>query len=282
MYLDPTSFPTWWDSEYAYRQQVTVTAGTTGVGTGYSVPLTFNHQALVAGGKADISGDDLRVVHYDGVTHTEIARSLDPFSIWDFTGTKIWFSLQDPISASGSDNNYYIYYGDSTPSAPPDDPANVFTIGDRFDNGTLTAELITSTAGSGTAVEDIGFSEAIATVPADVDAAIFGTESGLPLTKEFSIRHLTKLESSDWEVTLLGIIQQEFEPDVADSTIEDPRRRIMVTQDAGSGNVYASYFDGVDTQYWDGALNQWDPDWRSTTRLTQSSSTATGPSGGSN
>ncbi len=253
MYFDQLPGDGWWDSNYKYRRQITVTTGSEPVGAGYAVSLTFDHQGMGIAGKSRSDGDDLRVVHFDGSSWIELDRVVDPFSNWDWVDTQIWFALQGPIPANDFDDSYYIYYGHPPATSPPEDPMGVFTLAEAFDNGTLVFDLVVATAGSGTAVEDLGFQEAVIDVPSDIDAAIILSESSLPLSRQFAIRHRTKYEFGNFETTLLGIVEEEFEPDVADNLTEDARRRIMVTHDADSDDLYVFYIDGTDTAwYWDG------------------------------
>ncbi|NIS16045.1 MAG: hypothetical protein GWN96_07410, partial [candidate division Zixibacteria bacterium] len=94
-------------------------------------------------------------------------RAIDPLSSWNDASTKIWFKSQATINASSSDDSYYIYYDNSSASNPPDDWANIYMIGDDFDDGTLTSAMTISTAGTasisetgGEAFIDLGTNEA--------------------------------------------------------------------------------------------------------------------------
>ena len=58
--------------------------------------------------------------------------------------------------ASGSDGTYYLHYGYPSASNPPDDWANVFMVGDDFNDGTLTSGLTTSTNGTASISETGG------------------------------------------------------------------------------------------------------------------------------
>jgi hypothetical protein len=223
-----------WDGNYAYRKKMTITAGTDDIPAGYSVSVTFDHAALVSAGKSLASGDDLRVVHWDGSSWTEIDRAVDPLSTWNNGSTKIWFALVDPITASNSDGTYYLHYGYSSAVSPPDEWANVFMVGDDFNDGALTSGLTTSSAGTasisetgGEAFIDLGTNE-------NADAGIIVTADPLPSDKKFAIRHKVKLVSGGGvnyapaEVKAIGIAQwDEPGPTVADSSIEGTRRRIV-------------------------------------------------------
>lgn len=100
----------WWDSNYQYRQQVTVDNNADSVmEAGYTVEVAFD-----SGGKALANGDDIRVV-YNGV---ELDRIL---------GTEtITFATQADIAVGGSDSNYYVYYGNPSAGTPLDDVSNIY------------------------------------------------------------------------------------------------------------------------------------------------------------
>ncbi|HEY47536.1 MAG TPA: DUF2341 domain-containing protein, partial [Anaerolineae bacterium] len=246
----------WWDTDYLYRQQITITTTSSGVDAGYSVDITFDHETLVTDTKSLISGDDVRVVHWTGSGWTELDRALDPLSSWDDTSTQVWFALEDPISASSADNNYYLYYGNSSASSPPDDWANVFMVGDDFDDGALTSDLSTSTAGtasiteaSGEAFIDLGTTET-------TDAGIILKTTELPIDNQFAIVHKTKVVSgggvSNPEVKLIGIGEDSSQYAVALNTVENPRRRIIDFQRIDTDAQVYYYSDPVTPNYWDG------------------------------
>ncbi|MGD8471453.1 MAG: hypothetical protein PVJ82_08675, partial [Desulfobacteraceae bacterium] len=127
----------WWDDTYFGRKKITITAGTEQIPSGYSVSVTFDHADMVSEDSAQADGDDVRVVYWNGATWTELDRAVDPLSSWNDASTKIWFKTQAIINASSSDSDYYIYYNKSSASNPPDDWANIFMIGDDFNDGTL-------------------------------------------------------------------------------------------------------------------------------------------------
>jgi cellulose synthase/poly-beta-1,6-N-acetylglucosamine synthase-like glycosyltransferase len=258
MYFDQLPDP-WWDTAYAYREQITVSA-TDAVEAGYSVSLTFDHASLVSASKALASGQDVRVVHYDGSTYTELDRALDPLSSWNDANTQIWFALVDPITASGSDGNYYLYYGNSAAGSAPADWANVFMLGDDFNDGTLTSAVDTSTSGTASITEaggeasiDLGTNEL-------TDAGIIVDASPMPSDNQFFIRHKTKLLSgggvSDPEVKNIGLQESAGEASVDTSANENPRRRIIdFTRVDTDAEIY--YFDAPGSaNYWDGSAWQ--------------------------
>jgi hypothetical protein len=110
----------WWNgTPCQFRQSMTVTAGLSDLPAGYAVSTALDHASLVSAGKSQADGDDMRVVHWDGAAWIELNRSLDPGSAWNDTSTKLWFALHRDITASSSDKDYYLYYGNTSASSPP-------------------------------------------------------------------------------------------------------------------------------------------------------------------
>ncbi|MFW9893511.1 MAG: DUF2341 domain-containing protein, partial [Candidatus Thorarchaeota archaeon] len=124
---------------YEFSKQVTITSGSELVPAGYSTSVTINHAALVAAGKSQIDGDDIRIVYWNGLSLVELDRILDFDSSWNSATTKIWFRIQTDIPAYSSDDQYFIYYGNPTITNPPNDHANVFQFYDGFESGDLSA-----------------------------------------------------------------------------------------------------------------------------------------------
>jgi cysteine-rich repeat protein len=139
--------PVWADPSYVYRANIRVDApATTMVPAGHPVSVSFDHQNLVPN-RALASGDDLRVFYFDGAW-TELPRVVDPASDWGLVDTTIWFDTAAAIAASGSDANYYLYYGNEAPPSPFDDPLAIFTFFDDFSGSALDTTLWTLVGGS--------------------------------------------------------------------------------------------------------------------------------------
>ena len=163
MYFD--QLPDWWDTNYSNRQQITVTAGSAAVPSGYNVSVAFDHAALTTA-KSLASGDDVRVVYWNGSTWVELDRFKDPLTNWDATDSAVWFRTQAAISASGTDTNYYLYYGNSGAGAPPMDRAQIFDMFDTFtnlnnwtdfqDDGDRAPQTVNNTTSGGTLTVDSG------------------------------------------------------------------------------------------------------------------------------
>src|SRR5947208_828550 len=138
----------WWSMSYPFREKITVTAGTAAPASGYSVAVTFGHATLVTAGKSLPSGDDLRVVYWNGSTWVELDRLLDEASSWNNASTKVWFKTQAAIGASTSDDNYYLYYGKASAGAPPANGMNVYLFYDDFSGTTIDTSKWTVTRGT--------------------------------------------------------------------------------------------------------------------------------------
>jgi hypothetical protein len=154
-------FPAWWwNQDYLYRQQITVTTDASAVSSGYSVMANLNHASLVGAGKSQVDGDDVRVLYWSAAScgWTELDRALDQSSSWDSASTKIWFGLQAGIPASSADDAYYLYYGYGGAASPPADKSNVYLYWDDFESYSTGAAPSgwTVISGNHTIVDDGG------------------------------------------------------------------------------------------------------------------------------
>lgn len=128
----------WWDNTYGYREQLTITNNSgSPLPSGYSVCVSLDHSPLVEAGKSLSNGDDIRIVYWNGSTSTELDRVNE--SSWHTPGTdaQIWFKVQADIAGSGTDNNYFIYYGNKAPTSPPANRSNVYEFFDDFSSYTM-------------------------------------------------------------------------------------------------------------------------------------------------
>ncbi len=157
--------PGWWDPGYGFRQRIDVDTGVVAAPGAYTVPLTFDHAALVASGLATSpTGDDLRVVRWDGSAWTELDRVLDESSSWNDPATTIWFQTVDPIAADDT-ATYWLYLGSTTPAPPRDDPEAVWLLTEDFESGTL-GDFEDRTGGTGWYAADPWTRRIPLTVPA--------------------------------------------------------------------------------------------------------------------
>ena len=108
----------WWNGDYASRVSLTLLNSTVGaMATGTHVVGDFDHDALVAQGLSQASGDDVRVVYFDGVNNVELARL--PFGEWDSPSTGLIFDLMAPIDARQTSLSYWIYFNAPSAVNPP-------------------------------------------------------------------------------------------------------------------------------------------------------------------
>lgn len=98
------SSASWWNASYGYRQQLTITAPSQQVPAGYPVKISIDTAALQTAGKVLANRNDWRVVYFNGSSWVDLTRDY-------IDATTTFFGLQAAIAASGSDSNYYVYYG---------------------------------------------------------------------------------------------------------------------------------------------------------------------------
>lgn len=124
----------WWNTNYAHRLPISVTAGQTDLNEGTAVQVTIEHDGWIELRRALADGKDVRVVQERGGEYRELPRVLDDASAWARPDTRLWFSLSQPIGANEEDTSYAIYFGNSQAGAPPADPRQIFLFHDTFDD----------------------------------------------------------------------------------------------------------------------------------------------------
>jgi cysteine-rich repeat protein len=125
----------WWSGLYPFRRRITVSAGTAAVPETYAVPITFDHAAQVAAGRARADGEDVRVVHGDGI---ELTRAVDPARGWGRNDTTVWVALPQGLAAGETAGDLWLYFGAGAAAGPaPQEPARVFPLFDGFEGSTL-------------------------------------------------------------------------------------------------------------------------------------------------
>ncbi|MGI9600948.1 MAG: signal peptidase I [Acidimicrobiales bacterium] len=210
--------PQWWDPQFPYRQRIDVDASTDASPNGYSVPLTFDHEALVTAGLARADGDDLRIVRWDGATWTELDRILDESVGWDDVATTLWFQTQDAIAAN-STISYWMYYGDDTPTPPPADPENVWLLYETFESGTL-GDFSDRTGGTAWYTADPWTRR----IPITVDSAsVAAVEAGMVVAVHVTDPALSgaRADGADLRFTTPGGVLLPFEIESWDSAAGD-------------------------------------------------------------
>lgn len=104
------SSASWWDANYGYRQQITITnSNATSISAGHPVKITIDTDALQTAGKVRSDRKDWRIVYSNGTSVTNITH--------DYVSASVtFFGLQASIAAGASDSNYFVYYGYSAES----------------------------------------------------------------------------------------------------------------------------------------------------------------------
>lgn len=103
--LRSSSAQGWWNTNYAYRQQLTISANATQAApAGHPIKVTIDTAALETATKLRSDRKDWRIVYSNGTTLTDLSRDY-------IDATTTFFALQAQIPAGQTDSNYYIYYG---------------------------------------------------------------------------------------------------------------------------------------------------------------------------
>ena len=140
----------WWNTNFLYRQQITVTnsSGATAKKGDFAKILSLDTAALIATSPAKLQADaeDLRIAYWNGTDWLEARRGWQNLNT---SSTTVYFDLQANINNGSSDNNYYLYYGNSTATGPTAMP--VFN--DNFDDNSLDTNLWEVNTNYGTIAE---------------------------------------------------------------------------------------------------------------------------------
>lgn len=108
----------WWDSNYGYRKQLTITAPSSiTVPTNYPVKVDIDTAALQTANKVRSDRNDWRVVYWNGTNWVDLPRDY-------IDATTTFFATQVAIAPGTTDTNYYLYYGysgESTNKQPTTD-----------------------------------------------------------------------------------------------------------------------------------------------------------------
>ena len=150
-----TSSPTsWWNCDYTERREVTVSE-VSEIEGGHSLKIVFDHQTLVKDKLSKGSGDDVRVLYWDGQSHRELSRVVDPLSNWNRVNTTIWCGVPDSGLSLNNEEKIFIYYGNSGANNPPNNEGDVFHFADFFNrkNSTNVDNGWTIYEGVGTNIE---------------------------------------------------------------------------------------------------------------------------------
>ncbi len=145
---------TYWDSNYSYSKQLTVTTAVgNGVSAGYSVKYSASGDEAAAIYNNSLStGNDFRIIFYNNGIWTELDRDLVSFTS---TSIEVWFKLQEDISASSSSSKYYFYYGYASAGMPPSNKDNVYRFSDDFSDNNIDSNKWQTVSGGGGSIAEI-------------------------------------------------------------------------------------------------------------------------------
>ena len=171
-----------WDDWAKHRQLTISAAADNGVSAGYTVRFNVTGDDAAAIYNACLaSGDDFRIVYWDGSSWVELDRDLVMFSA---TEIEVWFKLQADIAGGVSDDNYYVYYDNPGAGAPPVDRSSVYFFFDGFEVDNWT---------------DVG-----GQIGVDTQNDWLAFSSGRIPTKHYSYKALD--HSGDWEMRFKLVI----------------------------------------------------------------------------
>ncbi|UCD92091.1 MAG: DUF2341 domain-containing protein, partial [Methanobacteriota archaeon] len=124
--------------QFQYIRGITITAGSSSLPPGYTVSIDLDHASLVAAGKSQADGDDVRMFYWNTTEWVEIDRILDPASSWNSNSTRVWFALYRGIESSTTERGYYVHYGNTVISNPPTN-VNIGTRIESVQSGTAVS-----------------------------------------------------------------------------------------------------------------------------------------------
>ena len=145
-YMDLTGGNNWWSGNYSYRKQITVDiTGNSSIPSGYTVYAQLSGSDASSIYNASLSsGNDFRVVYWDGASNAEVTRDL-----LTFTTDSVSFYFKTQASLSSNDTtHYFVYYGYASATAPTVDKTQVY-------NNTYNAALSTN-GGTASASDSYG------------------------------------------------------------------------------------------------------------------------------
>ncbi|TET46716.1 hypothetical protein E3J62_03700 [candidate division TA06 bacterium] len=138
----------WWDTDHDERAQLIVqNQSSNTLYAGYPVAESLDTGTLVSAGDMLASGNDLRIIYYNGASNVELDRRI---IYMNSDTTLVWFAVQQDIAPSAADSNYWMYYNHPSASAPNVDIDSIFVP----PKDGYSAALYFFESGSGTTLED--------------------------------------------------------------------------------------------------------------------------------
>jgi|GEM_PF-1229443 len=127
---------TWWDTAWHHQRVLEIAAGPTALTADSTFTFTLDHAALVTAGQSLASGDDVRLLRWNGAGYDELDRvALDG---WNTGSVTIAFSPAVAIPANTTDGDYVLAWGNPSAGAPPADGRDVYWLWEDFDDGDWT------------------------------------------------------------------------------------------------------------------------------------------------
>lgn len=128
--VDPNARPAapWWNSNYAYKRQVTVLNNMPSMNLPNSYPVKLRFDSTTSPSATEIYNaslsspkcNDLRIVYNDT---TQLNRVVTKCSASE---VEMWFRTQSAVAGGGNSNVYQMYYGYASASSPLADPNQVW------------------------------------------------------------------------------------------------------------------------------------------------------------
>jgi len=163
------SITPWWNKDFVYRKQLTISNNTTlNFTTNNTEIISINHKQMVLEDKSLSSGNDIRIIYYNQGNNKPLDFTLEPISgKWNQNSTYLIFKLQSNLAPTNFDNKYWIYYGNKNSEQQEINSNNIFYIFDNFSNESFSKTIwnffnygsYTFDFGSGLKIESINESE---------------------------------------------------------------------------------------------------------------------------
>ncbi|MDO8513543.1 MAG: acyltransferase family protein [bacterium] len=118
IFAEPKRSTRWWNMEYSYKQPITIknNQSVTMIKSGTPVLLSINHRQLVQDQKSLISGNDIRILFFDGHSFHDIPRQI--VNNWNSDNSLVSFQLSNNIGANKTSLQYFLYYGNLLADSP--------------------------------------------------------------------------------------------------------------------------------------------------------------------
>jgi hypothetical protein len=214
-----------------------------GVSSGYPLVLQLPHAALVAAGKSDPSGNDVRVEMDVNGVWTPLHRVAEPADAWGESVVTVVFRTPNLLA---NDARYRVRYGVAG-GQPLANPAMVYDVWDPFDGATVDASWTETSIGAGVAVASAasmelvvsGRGDALTLAPNDSMGFVSRSYDG-----DFQARMLVTLVNNENTAALVGGLM------VRDDLTTDAAFGLLSFRASGTGQSYAGWrlAAGADSQ----------------------------------